>query len=377
MSTPSSRPTPQPPRPRPWGAPARPALLPLVVLGLLPACAAAPKRDRGAPTGGLGGGLDAPGDSGGPAAQDTLLLDGLLQPELLRALQGAEARVDVAQYTIWGGDLVDPLMVAVAAAAARGVAVRVLADETADGIDAVLDRVVAAGGEAKLDDPSVTMHHKLWIIDGVAFVGSHNLSDTGLGGNREASARVESPAAVAGVQAQLDALWADSGARPAAPPAGDPAGARVSFEDAVLAEQLACLADAQERVRVGLYAAAWDPAYPGSEVDQLLGALEAAVARGVDVAVLLDDSDWIRDNEINAAAIDRLRAAGVPVRRAAPAELVHAKTLVCDGVALVSDANWSHSGLALYHAAAVRLADPAEADALAAWIGALYGAGVE
>ena len=71
MSTPSSRPTPQPPRPRPWGAPARPALLPLVVLGLLPACAAAPKRDRGAPTGGLGGGLDAPGDSGGPAAQDT------------------------------------------------------------------------------------------------------------------------------------------------------------------------------------------------------------------------------------------------------------------------------------------------------------------
>jgi phosphatidylserine/phosphatidylglycerophosphate/cardiolipin synthase-like enzyme len=369
MLTTSSRSLRRAPRGRPRGAFA----LPLLLL----ACAAAPKRERGSPAGGLGGGLDAPADSGsGPEAQDTLLLDGLLQPEVLRALQGAEARVDVAQYTIWGGDLVDPLMSAVEAAAARGVAVRVLADETADGVEAALERVVAAGGEAKLDDPGVTMHHKLWIIDGVAFVGSHNLSDTGLGSNREASARVESAEAVAGVQAQLDALWADSGVRPAAAPAGGD-GARVAFEDAVLTEQLACIAGAQDRVRVGLYAAAYDPAYPGSEVDQLLGALEAAFARGVDVTVLLDDSDWIRDNEINVAAIDRLRSAGLPVRRAARDELVHAKTLVCDDVALVSDANWSHSGLALYHAAAVRLPDPAEADALADWIDRLYGAGAE
>jgi len=51
------------------------------------------------------------------------------------------------------------------------------------------------------------LHAKLIIADGVAFVGSENLSPTSLASNREVGLLVTEPTPVATIQAQLDADW--------------------------------------------------------------------------------------------------------------------------------------------------------------------------
>ena len=52
------------------------------------------------------------------------------------------------------------------------------------------------------------LHAKLLIADGVAFVGSENMSPTSLKMNREVGSLVFGPAAAAVVQTQFDADWA-------------------------------------------------------------------------------------------------------------------------------------------------------------------------
>jgi phosphatidylserine/phosphatidylglycerophosphate/cardiolipin synthase-like enzyme len=323
-----------------------------------------------------GGGLDeSEGGVDEPlpdwAEHEDVLVDDALHEAVLGALQGAEHEVRVAQYTIWDGGPVDELVAALGEAAARGVAVWVLADETATGVEGVLAELEAVGAAAQLDSPERTTHNKLWIIDDEAYSGSHNLSWSALETNREASLRVGEPEAVAALRDWFDGLWADPAALQPVATAG------VATDTAAFGAFRDCLDGAEERVRLVMYAVAWDERYPGSTVDLLLGAVEEASARGVDVQVLLDDSEWIRDNGINDAAEARLVAAGVPLRRTHTSEVVHAKALVCDDRALVSDANWSYSGLELYHGATVSRDDPEVAQALADWMQGLWEQGRE
>lgn len=348
-----------------------------LLVGMMACARALPsKPSRGLELG--AGPIDTGGEEaeGGGAPGPALWIGPALQPALLQAIAGAQDRVWTAQYTLWGGAHTEPVYAALADAARRGVQVRVLADEEADDTPGVLAELRAAGAEAALDSPAVTTHHKLWIIDGQLITGSHNLSDSALSRNEELSAGSQEPAVLAAAEARFASLWADPAARPEATATLDrSAPAQLFFDDEALGALLSCIEAAERRVRVGLYAVAWDDRYPGSAVDRLLSALEAASARGLDVAVLLDDSAWVRENNINDAALARLSAAGVPVRRAERSELVHAKALVCDGEAVVSDANWSYSGLELYHGATLSLRDPAAADAVAGWIDGLYARG--
>ncbi len=357
--------------------PARSLALIALLMGVLGCARALPSKpsrglDLGQGPADSGGEEATPGGAAGPA----LWIGPALQPALLAAIQGAEQRVWTAQYTLWRGALTEPVYAALAAAAERGVEVRVLADEEAEDTPGVLEALRAAGAEVTLDSPAVTTHHKLWIIDQQLITGSHNLSDSALSRNEELSAGTADPGALAAAEARFGALWRDPALRPEATATVDPT-LPVQFfaDDEALGALLSCIEAAEQRVRVGIYAVAWDERYPGSAVDLLLGALEAAVGRGVDVAVLLDDSAWVRDNHINDAAFARLRAAGVPVRRADRSELVHGKALACDGQALVSDANWSYSGLELYHGASLSLRDAGAAAEVAGWVDGLYANG--
>jgi phosphatidylserine/phosphatidylglycerophosphate/cardiolipin synthase-like enzyme len=58
---------------------------------------------------------------------------------------------------------------------------------------------------------SFDLHAKLIVADGVAFVGSENMSPTSLGSNREVGVLVTEPAATAAITSQFDADWASSG----------------------------------------------------------------------------------------------------------------------------------------------------------------------
>jgi phosphatidylserine/phosphatidylglycerophosphate/cardiolipin synthase-like enzyme len=91
----------------------------------------------------------------------------------------------------------------VVAAKNRGVTVRVLINDATDDAVPVLK---AAGIEVKTPGPFY-LHAKLITADGVAFVGSENMSYTSLQKNREVGALVFEPAAYQVIQNQFNTDW--------------------------------------------------------------------------------------------------------------------------------------------------------------------------
>ncbi len=91
----------------------------------------------------------------------------------------------------------------------RGVAVRVLLADTADFPDNI-DTVTTLEGQGVPVRvvTSVDLHAKLILADGVALIGSQNMSSTSLSDNREVGVAVTDPGPVATIQAQFDADWA-------------------------------------------------------------------------------------------------------------------------------------------------------------------------
>ena len=349
---------------RPWS----------VLLGLMVGCE---PSVRDAPKGADAAATPPVGESS--PASDTLpvgtelLADEALLRAVSQALATAERRVQVAHYTLWDSGVVRDLLDAAGDAAERGVRVQVLADEEAEDAAALVEELLARGVEARLDSPEVTLHNKLWIIDDSVLTGSHNLSNSAMTSNREVSVRVTDAAAVASFGSWFEAVWEEPGVNPVLPALEG--STRTYFDDRVLEGVLDCIDSSASSLRVAMYAFSWSTDYPGGEVDQVMESLVRAHARGVDVRVVLDGSSWIADNDINTRAIAHLRGEGVPVRIADNARLVHAKAMVCDGTAFVSDANWSYSGLVRYHGASVAIDGARVAEPLAEWIDGLWEAG--
>jgi len=78
---------------------------------------------------------------------------------------------------------------------------------------------------------------------------------------------------------------------------------------------------------------------------QILTALAAAKARGLDVRVILDrdrDADPYKSTVINTAALEFLNEHGIPCRFDSPDRLLHTKLVILDGQwSLVGSHNWS------------------------------------
>lgn len=94
---------------------------------------------------------------------------------------------------------------AIGAAKQRGVDVRVILGDRQDGSLAMLRGL---GIEVRF--PTTSMHAKLIIADGVAFVGSQNLSNTALTRNREVGALVFEPTPAQLIRSQFEADWASA-----------------------------------------------------------------------------------------------------------------------------------------------------------------------
>ncbi|MCB9678154.1 MAG: hypothetical protein H6737_23840 [Alphaproteobacteria bacterium] len=288
-------------------------------------------------------------------------------PAALLAVDAATERIRVAEFLVYEGSGVNALLDALEAAAGRGVEVQFLADEEGDGTAAAFWRLASAGIDTRFDGPARTLHNKLVVADDVAVVGSHNLTSSALNTNHEGSVLVADAEVAAWYATWFDAVW-DA-------PDLDPELAPLDRDDLVpVADRgvngalLDCLDEATSAVDVVMYAVAWNAAYPGSEVDQVLTALEGAAERGVEVRVVLDGSAWVVDNGINAAAHERLVLAGIPVWTAPSGTTTHAKVLRCDDTLIVSDANWSYSGLALMHGTSLVVRDPTVVADAVAWM---------
>lgn len=295
----------------------------------------------------------------------------------LEMVRGARERIDLAQFYVvdQAPSRLSPVLDAVAAASARGVQVRLLADAKfhrtyPEWLDGMAQR---PGVELRLFEGEALgggVHHaKVLIVDGQdLYVGSANFDWRALEHIHELGVRVREPGLVGAFNALFALDWARAGGeapppRPAlapfpvvlpeqglrvtpvwspAEPSPDPA-----LWDMPRLVQL--IEGAQARVRVQLLSLDPVDAYTGQPLGELDEALRRAAARGVRVEVLL--ADWSRKpgviEELHAlaqAGLD-IRLVTVPEHSGGPipyARVIHAKTLVVDGErAWVGTSNWA------------------------------------
>jgi phosphatidylserine/phosphatidylglycerophosphate/cardiolipin synthase-like enzyme len=252
---------------------------------------------------------------------------------------------------------------ALCAAADRGVDVRLLIDSSnwAPAITAgnapLVEALRERGIDARFDDPEITTHAKLVILDQrIVVVGSANWNRYALTEHRQAGILIDDPAATAPFVAFFERLW--SGDLPPGgiclpdlPPAEDGA-MIVPLPDTVGTALCAtflldALEAAQRSVHIVMYRMSYYGSYPTSLSNALLDALVSASARGLDVRVVLDDCSFYPDSlRANLEAALWLHFQGVDVRLDPPAATTHAKLVILDGETVVlGSTNWNYYAL--------------------------------
>ncbi len=294
------------------------------------------------------------------------------------AIELAQERIHLIEYLWYDSGSAELLLEELVDAAGRGVEVKVLADEsveeTADSLARLRD---SSGGaiQAKSDSRSTVSHNKLIIADDLTLVGSHNMSSSALSSNHESSLYLTEADVTDYYEGYFQSMWVDSDTDPSLQkPARDDL---VPIKNREIAGQLqSCLDGAQARVRLVMYAlVTYDDA--SSPVYTLTQRLLAAHDRGVDVMVVLDQSDWIASNDINTGAIAQLQARGVPLHLADRDITTHAKMLMCDDTVIVGDANWSFSSMEEYNGTSVQVTRARVADQYLAWFDEIWDEGEE
>jgi len=256
-----------------------------------------------------------------------------------------------------------PLWDGVIAAAGRGVAIRVLLDAsdwapeiTEDNLR-VLAHLTGHGIDCRLDDPAVTTHAKLVIVDRtIVVLGSTNWNRYAFSEHEQANVVIED-SRVGGIFTEyFDRLWEErlpvdgveidlAGALsggPAIVPLPD--GPGTTLHASLL---LALLPRARRSVHVAMYRLSVYPNYPGSLANALVDELVAAARRGLDVRVLIDDCRYYAESaDANLASAITLYQHGIEVRFDAPEKTTHAKLVVIDGESVVvGSTNWNYYSL--------------------------------
>jgi len=250
------------------------------------------------------------------------------------------------------------LLTALAAAAGRGVRVRLLAERREERPHPrqrhALDYLAEQGVEVQWDTPEVTLHAKFLVVDRRwVVVGSTHWTMSALTRSVQMDLAVESAELGAAFGQFFDLLWEGQlKAIPQLPPQPWPRPAVVpllDFPQGNLHAQVIpdMIRQATESVQVIIYRLGYYPGYGDSPSNRIVEALCLAAARGVEVQVLIesgeDFADLAHGNRVSAAY---LIVCGVAVRFDAPGTTLHAKSLIVDGRdVLVTSANWSHFSL--------------------------------
>ena len=291
-------------------------------------------------------------------------------PAVLDLIAAATNSIDFVQLEMHDDRAVQAIEAALAAAVKRGVRVRGLLDDEVDFNAAAVARLLALGAEAKLDTPAKMTHSKLVVVDGkVVLLGSTNWTGNSMGNNNETNVRLDDPVLAEAFARYFAALWADSAAEPELP-AVESGAVKTIVNRQYFPEVMGLFNAATQRIRVVMYGINYSPKYAGSQVNRLVEALAAARARGVDVAVAIDLSDYNGLlNKVNAPAKKYLADAGVAVFDDPAPTTTHAKLVVADGVAVVGSVNWGKDALENRNETCVAIRDPAVVEAFAAYFG--------
>jgi len=136
------------------------------------------------------------------------------QTRLLSLINSAQHSLEVEQEEFGDTTLVN----AVVAAAQRGVAVRVVAEDQGGAYDSELNQVTAAGGHVKTYSSSTGyyIHAKAIVVDygtsaASVFQGSENFSDNSLNHNRELGLIVADSGVLTGIENAFNADFGSSG----------------------------------------------------------------------------------------------------------------------------------------------------------------------
>ncbi|MGD9612748.1 MAG: phosphatidylserine/phosphatidylglycerophosphate/cardiolipin synthase family protein [Kiritimatiellia bacterium] len=289
-------------------------------------------------------------------------------PAVLDLIHAATNSIEFLQLEMHDDRAVQAIEAALAAAVRRGVRVRGMLDDGVDFNAAAVARLLALGAEAKLDTSDKMLHSKLVVVDGrIVLLGSTNWTGNSMGNNNESNVRLDDPVLAGYFTRYVAAVWADSAAEPDLPAvASGPVKTIVNRQ--YFPEVLGLIEAATHRIRVVMYGINYSPKYAGGKVNQLVEALAAARARGVDVAVVMDLSDYNATlNRVNAPAKAYLAAAGVAVFDDPLKTTTHAKVIVADDGVVIGSVNWGKDALERRNETCVAIRDPAVAEYFAAY----------
>jgi len=257
----------------------------------------------------------------------------------------------------------NPLIGYLIDASDRGLAVRVLLDRS-DWSSSITERnrptieyLASQGIDARFDDPAVTTHAKLVIVDRrEVILGSTNWNRYALTDHEQADILIDDERVGEVFADYFDLVWdgdfdgrrmtvaldlPDDDSPTIVPlPDGDGLTVYASF-------LLELLRRAGSSIHIVLYRMSYYPGYRDSTVNGLLEALIAAASRGLDVRVLLDDCDYYPESaEANLTAAIYLLAHGIEVRFDAPGKTTHAKLVLIDREDVVlGSTNWNYYSL--------------------------------
>lgn len=290
---------------------------------------------------------------------------------LMSLINDAQTSIDIATLSFLDGTLLTGVFNGLVAAKKRGVKVRVLLDNYVDENPSRASSLRANGVDAALDGSGRTLHVKLVVADRArVLVGSTNLSMSSLKYNNEANLYLAVPGIGAVYAGYFDDLWQDD-SDPAKVSATAIGGVTPMGDAQYEATAKPILQAASTRIRVVMYEVRDEGT--DSVAGRLVQALIAARKRGVDVKVILENSNF--DTDLNANNLDAaatLRGAGIDVRSDLYGTTTHAKLVVADDTTIVYTGNWNYASMTRNHEAGAAVPDPVLAAEAAAWFDALW-----
>lgn len=312
---------------------------------------------------------------------------------IVQAISESTDTIDVLLSSVSTAD--NPVLPALVEAAGRGVEVRVLLDASDWAPEITAKNQVALtyflenGIQAMFDDPAVTLHAKLLVIDReIAVLGSTNWNRYAFTEHRQADILVEEPSIAMFFGEYFETLWSgaladielsvalpdDFGVAPAVLPLGD------LPESASYAQVLLDLLEtAEQSIYVSMYRISVYTGYADSLANEITDALINAAGRGLDVKVMLDDCAFYAESaEANLMSAIYLHQRGIEVRLDEPAETTHTKLVVIDGrTVLLGSTNWNYYSLERNCETNIALVNlPGVAEAYGVWFQMLWADGL-
>ncbi len=266
----------------------------------------------------------------------------------LSTISKAASSIDIATLAFDNDTTANRIKDALYKAVNRGVALRIILDDSAAKKDGdVIEELRQAGIALKLDGPRRTLHEKLIIVDRrIVLFGSTNLGSTSIDRNNETDLLVDDKETGDVFNEYFEALWHEPD-RQVRFPAAVSSGLLIPLNAFDYSRKLpGIIRAARKRVWAVMYdARVYEPG-SSNPTAEIYEALSSARVAGVDVRVLLEKSD--HDKELNASNTETamlLLAEKIQVRRDPEDIITHAKLVIADDSVITGSSNWNARSL--------------------------------